>query len=97
MPNKPHALKENEYTIKKLIERVGGNKNTWRKYLRLEEFKNDITTIEKRINLFKFTLNISELDFKQKFIQYRDNMASKKIINAKIASGNMPIKQRKSV
>lgn len=95
MPQKPQILKENEYTIKKLIERVGGNKDTWRKYLKLEEFKNDISTIEKRINLFKFTLNIPETEFKQKFTQYRDNMASKKIINAKIASRSIPIRSAK--
>ncbi len=96
MPRKPQILNENEYTVKKLIEKVGGNNNTWRKYLLIEPFASKIELIEQKYNLFKFRMLVPELQFKELFIKYRDNMASKKIINAKIASRNMPIKTPKS-
>ena len=96
MPRKPQILNENEYTIKKLIQNIGGNNNTWRKYLLIEPFSDKIELIEKKYNLFKFKMLIPELEFQSLFITYRDNMVSKRIINAKIASRSIPFRIKKN-
>lgn len=96
MATKPQILAEKEYTINKLIERVGGNKVLWKKYLQIDQFKNSIVVIENRVNLFKFKMIISEEEFKSLFLKEKLINKRTAIITAKIVRGTLPLRKAKT-
>ena len=66
---------EDEYTLNKLIERIGGNKNTWRSYLIDEVFYSKFDFLVRKRNFLKFKLLVSEEELKELYITTKDKRA----------------------